>query len=248
MTETVPVNLVERRPFLPEQLNSTQRELLAIAFENFPDLEKVQVRTFLPTDIYQIGGYYNIASDDEGDTVISINLSEGEAESFVPLFSFRRATIEANAKLLGIKPEEMTPEILQLFITAHELGHIKDYIVNYESDPDLNGLNAASEMKYHRDSNLDTLPVPGVYPPDLARQLSVSGGIDVNVFLSTFSEINLKPDDKIKTVDDLMDLQEERYRASAPERYADEFARDLLLNHAERLGIKLPKASTEVIH
>ena len=248
MLNSTPGGIVESRPFLPEKLNPKQRELLAIAFENFPDLKKVQIRTFAPKDIYEIGGYYDIGTDDEGDTVILINLSEGEAESFLPLFSFRKATIEANAELLGILSEEMTPEILQLFIIAHELGHIKDYLVNYESDPDLTGLNASSEMNYHRDSNLDTLPVPGVYPPDLARQLSVSGGIDVNVFLSTFSEINLKPDDKIKTVDDLMDLQEERYRASAPERYADEFARDLLLNHAERLGIKLPKASTEVIH
>ena len=248
MFDTAPVNLVERGPFLPEQLNSKQRELLAIAYENFPDLEKVQVRTFVPTDIYEIGGYYDISSDDAGDTVISLNLSEGKAESLGPLFSFRKAAIEANAKLLGIKPEEMTPEILQLFITAHELGHIKDYLVNYESDPDLTGLNAASEMNYHRDSNLDTLPVPGVYPPDLARQLSENGSIDMNAFLSTFSKTNLSSDDKIKTASDLMNLQEERYRVSPPERYADEFARDLLLKHSERLGIKLPQASTEVIH
>jgi hypothetical protein len=248
MLESASPTYLERGPSLPEKLNAKQRELLAIALENFPDLKRVQINTFVPRDLYEIGGHYDIATDDEGNTRISINLSEGEAESFRPLFTFRKATIEANAELLGIKTEEMTPEILQLFIIAHELGHIKDYLVNYESNPDLTGEEAAAEMKYHRISNLDSLPVPGIYPPYLARLLAESREVDVDTFLANFDGINLTKDDKIKTIGDLMDLQEKQYRASPPERYADEFARDLLLNHAERLGIELPKLATEVIH
>ncbi len=222
---------------LPETLTQKQKELLLIAFESFPDLKGTIVSTYIPNDVYELGGYYEVDTDEDGRAFISINLSEGEADLFRPLLKLRRATVEMNSKLLGIEVDQMTPEILQLFITAHELGHVKDFIVNYKANLELTESEAVAEMMYHRENNLSTLPVPNVYPPDLAKFLSESEGVDIETLRATFPDLNLRKSVVVETARELVDLQEQEYRNTPPERYADEFARDLILNNAERLGI-----------
>ncbi len=198
-------------------------------------LAKIWFKTFTPRSAFDAGGYYEISEDPHGNPFVTICISEGESQALAPLLHLRRRAVEINAEMLGIAPEQMTPELFHAFIVAHELGHATDFLRNYQSDPTVSGWEGSEEMAMHRREILKTLPAGNVPPGDLAEILSGMHSLDAA--LSLYPGLKKHPRFyEIKTIEDLLAIQEEEYRASEPERYADAFAARLLKKHAKEIG------------
>ncbi len=210
--------------------------LISLIFENCPELKGVSVSTFVPKDEFDGGGYYEFVEGEEGEPVPTIFISQGAADLLEPLLETRKYSVELNARLLGIDPRDMDCELLQLFIVAHEMGHIRDYVVNFKSDSDLVGWEAVDEMNYQRDEVLATLPVGNLSPTSLVRELS--GMTNLSEAVAKFPDLAKHPEfARMATLDDLIRIQELEYRTSPPESYADAFAARFIQEHAEKLGL-----------
>lgn len=217
---------------LPEKL----RVLFVAALKDHPVLAAVRFETFKPTNEHDAGGLYKTEDDGSGTPMPVIYISEGEAEALRPLMQSRRRAMEINARQLEIEPEQLTPELLHLFIIAHELGHSKDFLVNYLQNPELKPMEAAEEMWMHRRNVLGTLPVRG-YDPSMLNHLLTQFMKDLPEAVQKWPEIKDHPRfAEMKTLDDLRGIQEEEYREAPPELYADKFAAELIKKNMEALG------------
>jgi len=210
-------------------------KLLELVFREISELNGTKIETFKPKDDFDAGGYYEFEEGEDGEPIPKICISAGNTELLKPLFVIRNSSIVMNAEMLGIDFEDMTPQLLQLFIIAHELGHIKDFRVNFEGDPDLKDWEAVEEMAYQRDAVLGMLPVPNLSPTHLARELE---GLKFKDVIVKFPDLEKYSGFKnLKTTGDLLVAQEREYRLSAPESYADRFATEFLRSHADQLDI-----------
>lgn len=224
---------------LPEKL----RMLFAAALQDHPVLAAVRFETFKPSNEHDAGGLYKTVDDGSGTPMPVIYISEGEAEALRPLMRSRRRAMEINARQLEIDPDQLTPELLQLFIIAHELGHAKDYLVNYLQNPELQPKEVAEEMWMHRRNVLGTLPVRG-YDPSMLNHLLTRFVRDLADAVQKWPEIKDHPRyAEMKTLDDLSGIQEEEYREAPPELYADRFAAELVRKNFAALGF--PEMSRE---
>ncbi|NQV89328.1 MAG: hypothetical protein HQ488_03345 [Parcubacteria group bacterium] len=233
------LHLVEAEPTIETELRPEVRRLFEIIVRENPELSETQMRTFKPEDAYDAGGFYTLDQElEEGVIIPFIHVAEGGAESYAPLLEIRKASVAINAEALGIDPSAMTPELLELFILAHEMGHVLDFVSNYQRDPDLSGWDAPDEMAFHRSAILNTLPIPNVSPTGLTGDLRNVTSLEA--VLNDHPKLAAHPRFKeMQTVEDLIRVQEEEYRASEPERYADTFAAQFLKKHSEELGLSL---------
>lgn len=226
--EIFKIQQAELRNELPKEVS----RMLEIAFQQYPELAKTKIEAFPPQDRFDAGGFYEFEEGADGQPIAKICVSRGNAELLRPLLEIRKSSVAINAKMLGIDPKDVTPQLLQYFIIAHELGHIKDFKVNYEGDPSLEGWEAVDEMAYQRDAVLAMLPVPNLSPTHLARELE---GLTYEDAIEKFS--TLKEYKDFASIEDILARQESEYRSSAPESYADEFAAIFLKTNADQLGL-----------
>lgn len=239
--------MLDRETFVPpfvlpdmarewQELNPQVEMLLSIVRKEYPELADVELKVFSPEDEFDGGGYYKFFEDADGQPLPVICISAGDPRFLAPLMAIRRSSIEINAEMLGIEYEKMTLELLQLFIIAHEFGHIKDFKINFQADSNLQGWEAVDIMEYQRDAVLSMLPAKNISPTHLASKLRDAKTLEDAIKL--FPEIMVYPKfHEIKSVGDLLRAQEIEYRSSPPESYADTFAAGLLLQHAKELGI-----------
>lgn len=219
-----------------EKINQKLDTLLLIVGAEYPELSVVKVERFSPSDMYDMGGFFDFDIDTHGNITPKVCVSEGDPELLRPLLDIRQSSVKLNADLLGVPSTALTPEILQLFIIAHEFGHSQDFVRNYQNDPHLSGPEAIEEMDSHRYSALASLPVPNISPTDLIRELA--GIQDIDAVVEKYPEIKKHPNAiQVRSIQDLIELQEREYRETPPERYADEFARTFLLRHSEQLKL-----------
>jgi hypothetical protein len=221
-----------------EGLTEQQNRLVVRMIETYPILSNVKVKLFKPLDELNVGGFYDLSLDENGKCICTIYVSEGGPEVLKPIFEKLRATVAVNAEQLGITVDQMTPEILQLFIMAHEFGHIVDFIKNYKDENSSTDENAVDEMQYHRESSLSILPVPFVYPGDLAMKLEKHPNITRQELFELFPSLeNFSEKVFISGASDLLSFQERWYRNTPSESYADNFAVNFLRTHAAYLNI-----------
>jgi hypothetical protein len=214
------------------------QKLFEVAIRENPELAVIQFRTFLPEDTYDVGGYYDFEENDTGKITLVLFLFEGSPQLLAPLLTIQKESIRIISKLLGIAPESITPELLQLFIVAHELEHLKDFLINYQTNHDLIEWDTVEEMDSKRDSELSHLPVPNLRPSQLSRELR--GKNNLKKAIEQYPEIiNYHRFKEITTVEDLLRLQGEEYRQSEAEKYADNFAAKLLTEHLKEFGLLL---------
>jgi hypothetical protein len=239
MREGEPSNLrlVDTERAIETELRPEVRKLFDIIIRENPELSATKIETFYPVDIYDAGGYYTLEEID-GEITPVIHISAGGPADYRPLMEIRKASVEINAETLGIDMEDMTPELLELFILAHEMGHVQDFVSNYQRDPDLDGWGAPEEMAFHRHFILGTLPIPHISPTGVTGHMrdvtSLDEVLKIEPRLAKHPRFN-----EINTVEDLIRVQEEEYRASEPERYADAFAAAFLNKHSKELGLSL---------
>lgn len=217
-------------------LNQDLSKLFQLFIKDYPEMVDVVLDTYTPKDDNDVGGYYEFSEDEKGNPVPKIFISAGGVGRFEKLLSEHKRSVEMNVEMLGIKYEDMTGKLFQLFILAHEMGHIRDYKINFLSDSNLSAWQAVEEMGYQRLNVLKMLPVKNVSPSHLRRRLKNIESLDQ--VLEIFPEVKEYVDfNKIKTVGDLIQAQETEYRQAPPESYADSFAVEFLKKYAEELGL-----------
>ncbi len=119
-----------------------------------------------PEEEPNTGGYFERVQIDENTYIPRIVLVGNDLEHMTRIRDTRHASSKRVADLLGIDITQLTPELLRKFIIAHEFGHTKDYIQNYERNPDYPGVEASQEWDWHYEQTLMSLPVPGLDPVD----------------------------------------------------------------------------------
>jgi len=209
---------------------------LRLILEQNQHLSHVGVVFILPQKEPNTGGVFRRVKIDENTVIPTVFIVSEDADHIKKLFNTRRSSAERIAKLLGINFEDMSPKLLRQFIIAHEFGHANDYVRNYEENPDYKGAEAAEEWGVHYEMNLQTMPVRGLDPVELQEE--IANFQNLADFLNTYPEetktINR---DIIKSLEDLVKAQEQAYRSSEYERYADKFAIDFIRKNVQALNV-----------
>ncbi len=229
----VPLNELLKREGV--EIDKSTSDLLRIMLEQNTFLSHVEIVFISPEEEPNTGGFFHRVEVDEDTFVPTISIVSEQAEHMQKLMETRRSSAERVADMLGIEFKDMTPNLLRQFIITHELGHAVDYVRNYETNPDYQGADAAEEWDLHYEANLLTMPVSGMDPTDLRKEVSefdnLSGFLEVHP--AVVKTINTG---EIKTLQDLLDFQELAYRSSEYESYADNFATDFLKRNARELN------------
>lgn len=210
--------------------------LLELIAEQNPALAHIEVHFVNPEDHPDIGGFFSRIQTDENTVTPAVFIVEKDKNHLNNFLRSRRASAEVVAKLLGIEFKNLTPDTLRKFIICHELGHATDYVTNYESNPELTNNQAADEWNMHYQSVLMTLPVPGLNPAQLRKELRKY--VNVASFLKTRPDITARKNQiKYATIAELQRAQEVAYRESTYESSADNFAANFIKRNATKLNI-----------
>jgi hypothetical protein len=159
---------------------------------------------------YTGGGARHKDLSESGKYELVINTDDG-IEHYERLLTVRRTSAEICAEKSGIEKNAITPVQLASFIFLHELGHIVDFIKNA---PD----KATHSERRKRD--MDTLPIPGYNPAQLAQSLETSDG--KKWFFANAK--TLKKHFGVSSFYELLKLQETAYHSVETEDIPDQFA------------------------
>jgi hypothetical protein len=186
--------------------------LYKAAVDEYPGLDDIEIRPGGSTDYRHLastGGFATHKSlTESGRYNITVNTDDGMAH-YDNLLAKRRASAEASAGKLGIKPGEITSRQLSAFIFLHELGHIVDYM---ENAPD----QATHEARRARDKG--ALPVANYNPVQLMSFLKSEAG------RKWFNDPNVKQYYGVDGPAELLAKQEAAYHSMETEDIPDRFA------------------------
>jgi hypothetical protein len=131
---------------------------------------------------------------------------------------------ELLSQKVGVRPEELTPAILHVFASLHEMGHLTEFMDN-ESDPEALRQRSKREKAALPIGNatVSALMTPGTP----AREL-----VD-----NKWSEVQSTLD--VETIGDLLEIQHAAHRNMTSERIADNFATDVFASNPELIGALL---------
>lgn len=207
----------------------------SIVLRDFSYLACVEVE-LLPLEGEDVPvGYYDIVENEKGAMVPRIYFQFGDQDLLKSIIRKRFRAIEMNAELLAIDSKSVTPELLQLFIIGHELGHAHDFIVNYQANSGSDGWEAAQQMKQKKQEALHMLPAQNMSPRQLADAIESCSCLD-EVAAAVPSICDHPRSEEILSLKHLLEIHEEEYRYSSPERCADKFAAKIIRENAESLG------------
>ena len=212
-------------------------QVWAIVLEEYPELTILQMEKLMPAkeDFLQYTGGEFIASTDSEKPLVRIVL--GDIKHLESLRAVRNDSVKIVLEKLGLALEKVDAKILNLLIFLHEVGHGRDYIVNYLNNPIYPDKDASNDDWYeHYENQLNALPVPGLDPTDLRIRLKELGGLQA--FRVSYPELDLIfQKHNIQNEEDLLRVQEVAYRNLPHESYADDFACKVLRGHWETIGL-----------
>lgn len=227
------------------EIDQSMLDMLKIIVEKYDYLSDIEVMMISPEEEPNTGGYFERVKIDENTYIPRIVLVRNNLEHMTRIRDTRHASAKRVADLLGIDITQLTPELLRKFIIAHEFGHTKDYIQNYERNPDYQGVEASQEWDWNYEQTLMSLPVPGLDPVDLREKVSQFQSLED--FLEVNPNIRKRIDtNTITTLEDLLQYQETAYRNSPCEYYADDFAATFLRENANQLQISELESSQQI--
>lgn len=147
------------------------------------------------------------------------------------LLQEREISARAAAEMLGINFSilQQHPDILAMFVFVHELGHAKDFIINYLNNP--NVVNAVAANRGKKITEMNSLPVPGKSPVEI-KKMANSGELE-KYYMKYLFHYREKG---VFSSEELLKIQEESYRNLPSESYADRFATQTLRKHWVDLG------------
>lgn len=155
----------------------------------------------------------------------------GNSFHYDQLLTQREISSRTAAEMIGIDFEEIkrNPQILALFIFLHEIGHARDYILNY-----LKGLRGNDEYSPAKSWNENTeqeqgkLYIPNCNPAQ-ARAMYESG--ELKVYFDQYRDYYQQH--SINSPEELLEANERVYRNLPKEKYADQFAADFIKKHRD---------------
>lgn len=216
-------------------LDGDAKRLLLLITKEHPYLAEVEIVLVNPLTEPDTAGYFHQVRRGK-NFVPTVHIVEKDEAHLDQLMKTRRFSVQQVAALLGIKPSTITPNTLRLFIVAHEMGHAKDYIRNYATNPAYSPKEADEAWDLHYESNLSVLPIEGLDPSELHELVRKYEALDD--LLSDYpSWLAILETLSITNLEDLIRAQEIAYRSSEYERYADEFATQTLLNNRDLLEL-----------
>lgn len=200
-----------------------------LAVREIPEFHHVEVRSDT-SDRFSGGGIY--CPGDEDDT-LHFKYTALNREMLLELMEHRPRSTELVAQQLGIAREELTPEILRVFIFLHEAGHALDYLKNFLAPRIAQGSQtpkkeATEEWEQRFFAELRSLPVPNTDPSTLR---AFSGFAPMDEFIA---QHGASPDliaHAKSNPEGVIRLQEEAYKNGESERRADEFAATFMRKH-----------------
>jgi len=211
-------------------IDKTTLQVLEQVLHTNPLLNNMRILLTSPEDESDTGGYFCHIKIDKEVLVPAVTIVKNDEKHFRELMKKREFAVRWMADLLNISYDEITPDILRTFIILHELGHAKDFVVNYESNPDYQGQKLDDVWEDHYENCLMSLPVPGLDPVDLRQEIKFFSNLDD--FIKKHPEIHGRVNqDEIKSFEDLLELQEKAYRKSPYESYADKFAVNIIMEN-----------------
>lgn len=228
---------VEKYQTLLEKVNPDYRAVYIQVLQDFPELEQIEIiagnrekdETLEKTD-----GYFKKPADLQSSAQVIMDMEKND-EKYQELIRSRKSSVETNAKMLGISPEDIVnnPRILKLFIFLHELGHAHEYINQFQKKMMTDkSFNPITQWDERSEKELMTLPVPGSTPPFI---LEMQKNNELPGYYEKYREYyqNLG----INSPEELIIAQDKAYRKLSRENYADNFARDFLLKYWEKLNL-----------
>lgn len=189
-----------------------------LALKKFPELSSVDIKISGPNEylvLKKTGGFARHQSERfEKKPLVVINAESG-VEHYRKLMAERRVSMEVSAQKIGIDTNNLTPEILAVFIQLHELGHGYHYLTEIPN---------GEEYKKKRREELNSLPLPGWNPARLANALGEGGELDE--WYKT-NEEQLKKDG-LPTRQSIIEAQEKAYHSISTEDFPDQFAANII--------------------
>lgn len=144
--------------------------------------------------------------------LLRIKNVDGILDYFSQELAIRPAVVEHAASMLHINPDQMTPQLYYVFSMLHEMGHTDDYF-DFEEDPEeFNRVKKVSE---------ESLPLGRVSTKELLDPTS-------ELYQKVLDDSELFDRHGVSTVHELAALNLTAYRNMRHERYADEFAAEVL--------------------
>lgn len=211
-----------------EEVGKLFAKAYELALKKFPELSNIDIKISGPDEypvLKKTGGFVRHQSERfENKPLVVINTQSG-IEHYEKLMRERRVSSEVSAQKIGIDPKDMTPEILAVFIQLHELGHGYHYLTEI---PDGN------EYKKKRKKELDSLPLPGWNPAQLANGLEKEGELDE---WYTTNEEQLRKNG-FPTRQSIVEEQEKAYHSISTEDFPDQFAAKII---KENFHVLFPK-------
>lgn len=206
---------------LDKELQEIWRRVLI----NHPELSNVEIIIPENSQLAYTGGEFLLPDDDNlNPAIVVLPASDSIYER---LKTERPLAIKIAADLLGRQVEEMSGEDIKKFIFLHEIGHVYDFLKNFESDPQIGKDYAIDAWNMLREEQLASLPVPGLDPNDLA--VALEGAKDLSEFVKNNSGLEVRLGElKINTIKELLFAQEMGYRNTPKESFADRFAANFL--------------------
>lgn len=159
------------------------------------------------------------AHNTTGNHVVSIHTENIDEllEHYEQELAIRPEVVEHVSSMLHIEPEQMTPQLFYVFSILHEMGHTDDYF-EHEDNPD--------EFEHNVKVSRESLPLGWVTTNDL-----LDPGSDVHK--RVMADTELFDRHGVTTIHELAALNLTAYRNMRHERYADEFAAEVLLYEPE---------------
>ncbi|MBA4336339.1 hypothetical protein C0416_01010 [bacterium] len=187
----------------------------------YPELQQLNIKSKTTSEnktLLNTGGYFEDPRGFDSQISIVVVTDNVGIEHYKKLMQKRKLSAEVAAKMLEIEPENMTPELLRLFIFLHEIGHAYDYIKNYANQKD-----GADLWTQRGQAETSSLPIPNINPSILRHK------IDQNEIDDLPIEIQKKISEG--KVDEIVYDQEEAYRKLPKENFADQFAANFIKEH-----------------
>lgn len=142
---------------------------------------------------------------------------DGILKHYEEQLSLRPAVVEHAAALLHIEPDQVTPQLYYVFSMLHEMGHTDDYF-DHEDIPE--------EFTRKIKTSEAGLPLGRVSTTELLDPAS-------ELHQKVSADRELFDRHGVATIDEFAALNLTAYRNMRHEKYADDFAADVLLNEPE---------------
>jgi hypothetical protein len=221
-----------------EQSDPKYAELYMFLIEDYPELESLEITSGTKEQfpvLEYTGGFWKRPSDLNTNPSIVVALGTGSNHS-QSLFQDREFSARRAAKDLEVDYSllQQNPELLGLFIFLHEIGHAHEYINEYANNPEFldKGIDPSKENENVREKEMMSLPVPNANPVRV-KQMYTRG--ELTQYFDLYRQYYLEKG--ISSAEELVTAQERSYKDLPTEKYADQFAAQVLKKHWQQLGL-----------